>query len=147
MSPWITPDLESAGIPARHVQDLDMKGAPDRSVFDVALLLGYDAVVTKDHYRQPEERLDALRAMLDGLRIFRLTFSPTGPVRDIDATQLQLILAQRAEMERAIESASQTRLMVFNANTNAVTREQTVEQVAAELQARQARAMRGRTRR
>ena len=136
MSPWIIPDLEDAGIPAQHVQDLSMKGAPDPNVFDAALRLGYDAIVTKDHYRQPEERSAALRAMLDGLRIFRLTFSATGPIRDAGESQLQLILAHREELERAIEPDSSTRLLVLNANTDAVTREQTAGQVADELRER-----------
>ena len=136
VSPWIVPDLEAAGIPALHVQDLSLKGSPDSHVFDTALRLGYDAVVTKDHYRQPEERLAALRAMLNGLRIFRLTFSATGPIRDADESQLQLILAHREELERAIEPGSATRLLVLNANTDAVTREQTAGQVANELRVR-----------
>lgn len=116
-----------------------MKGAPDPNVFDTALRLGYHAIVTKDHYRQPEERLAALRAMLDGLRIFRLTFSATGPIRDADESQLQLILAHREELERAIEPDSSTRLLVLNGNISAVTREQTVGQVADELQERMLR--------
>lgn len=137
MSPRIVPDLVAAGIPAQHVQGLGLKGASDPTVFASARELGYDAVVTKDRYRQPEERLASLRAMRADLRIVRLTFSPEGPVRDIDANQLALILARRGEIERVIEPDSGVRLLVLNANTGGVTNEQSLDQVVEELRRRE----------
>lgn len=129
-------ELTAAGIPTDHIDTLNLKSIGDWRVFQVAQERGYDAVVTKDHYRQSAERLASLRAMAQGLRVVRLTFSPNGPVLDRDASQLALVIARREEIERAVEPDSETRLLVLNANTNAITRKQTLDEVVAELRRR-----------
>ncbi len=130
-------ELTAAGIPTDHIDTLKLKGIGDWRVFQVARERGYDAIVTKDHYRQPAARRASLRAMVQGLRIVRLTFSPDGPVSDRDASQLALIVARRGEIEQVIKPDSATRLLVLNANVDAVTREQTLDEVAAELRRRE----------
>lgn len=126
-------DLTAHGIPSDHIDPLRLKGIGDGEVFQVALEHGYEAVVTKDHYRQRPERTASLRAMAAGLRIFRLTFSPFGPAPDADHEHLRLILAHRDELERAVEPSSRVRLLIVNANEDRVVRRVEADEIAAGL--------------
>ena len=72
-------DLTAHGIPSDHIDPLRLKGIGDGEVFQVALQHGYDAVVTKDRYRQRPERAASLRAMAAGLRIFPAHVQPVRP--------------------------------------------------------------------
>lgn len=126
-------DLTAHGIPSHHIDSLLLKGIDDDGMFQVALERGHDAVVTKDRYRQRPERVASLRAMAKGLRIFRLTFSPFGPIPDVDHAHLRLILAHRVELEQAVESSSRVRMLIVNANEDRVVRRVEADEIAADL--------------
>ena len=129
----IEDDLTGQGVPADHIDPLRLKGISDGRVFEVALALNHDAVVTKDRFRQRPARLASLQAMTAGLRIVRLIFNSSGPVLDSDEAELRLILAHRKEIEAAVAPNSPIRLLVLNANMDRVTRTQHLDEVADEL--------------
>ena len=102
-------------------------------MFTTALRLGCDAVVTKDRYRLPSDRLASLRAMREGLRIVRLVFQADGPARSSAEAELRLIQARINDLQEAFDPLATERLLVLNANQDRVTRVQHLDEVEAEL--------------
>ena len=133
MATEIVDDLRVLGIRADHIEGLRMKGASDPNVFATALRLGCDAVVTKDRYRLPSDRLASLRAMREGLRIVRLVFQADGPARSSAEAELRLIQARINDLQEAFDPLATERLLVLNANQDRVTRVQHLDEVEDEL--------------
>ena len=133
MATEIVDDLRAFGIRADHIEGLQMKGASDPNVFATALRSGCDAVVTKDRYRLPSDRLASLRAMREGLRIVRLVFQADGPARSSAEAELQLIQAHIDDLQEAFNPLAAERLLVLNANMDRVTRVQHLDEVEDEL--------------
>ena len=95
-------ELRALGHAADHVKSLQMKGERDQVLLRYAVSHGYDAVVTKDRYRKADDRLAALHAMRDGLRIIQLRFRQSAPHADSAEEQLRLILDHREQIEQAL---------------------------------------------
>ena len=75
--------LNRLGHDAEHVIDRGMRGSSDQVVFEHALENGF-AVLTRNKFKQGTDRLAALTAMTNGLRIIRVT------VRTLDRQQFAL---------------------------------------------------------
>ena len=130
---WLEGELRALGHAVDHVKSLQMQGELDQVLLAYAVSHGYDAVVTKDRYRKAEERIAALRAMRDGLRIIQLRFRQDAlDVGSADA-QLRLILDHREQIEQALAPDSQIRRLIINAAINGISRATTAAEVEAEL--------------
>ena len=134
----VEPGLRARGIDVDHVDTLNMKGAGDPSIFQFAIDRGYDAIITKDLYR--EVRVEALRAMRAGLCIVQLKFDRSGRFRDSAANQLQLILHHRGALEPALSPASDTCGLIFHAGHRGLAGVRTTAAVETELRRRGERA-------
>ena len=130
---WLEGELRALGHAADHVKSLRMKGELDQILLTYAVSHGYDAVVTKDRYRKAEERIAALRAMRDGLRIIQLRFRQNAPRAGSADEQLHLILDHREQIEQALAPDSQIRRVIINAAINGISRVTTAAEVEAEL--------------
>ena len=126
-------ELRARGVDASHVESLQLAGSSDPVLFDYALANGYDAIVTRDRYSQPVEHLAAFKAMRAGLRIIELRFRGTAAGNASGVRQVDLIVSNLGEIERAIDPDSGIRHIVLNGRTRAVSRRLYVADVEAEL--------------
>ena len=133
------PELEGLlaehGIVALHVNSLGLDGRSDPDIFRFALEHGYDAIVTKDAYRKAV-RMDMLRAMRAGLRIFRARFTPKDPSNESPRLLADLLIDHWAELERSLEPDSAVRLIMLNARQHGITRTIRLDEIEAELRRR-----------
>ena len=131
------PELEGLfavhGIAALHVKSLGLEGRSDPEIFRFALANGYDAVVTKDAYRKAIH-IHALRAMRDGLRIFRARFTPKDPLNESPQLLADLVIDNWGELERALASDSAMRFVMLNARQHRITKTMRLDEVEAELE-------------
>ena len=127
-------ELRARGVEASHVETLQLAGSADPVLFDYALDNGYDAIVTRDRYSQPLEHLAAFRAMRDGLRIIELRFRGTALRNASRAGQVDLVVSNLDEIERAVDPDSDIRHLVLNGRTRAVSRRLHAADVEAELE-------------
>ena len=130
---WLEGELRALGHAVDHVKSLQMQGELDQVLLAYAVSHGYDAVVTKDRYRKAEERIAALRAMRDGLRIIELRFRQNAPRAGSADEQLRLILDHREQIELALAPDSQIRRLIINAAISGISRVTTAAEVEAEL--------------
>ena len=130
---WLEGELRTLGHAADHVKSLQMQGELDQILLTYAVSHGYDAVVTKDRYRKAEDRIAALRAMRDGLRIIQLRFRQNAPRAGSAEEQLRLILNHRDQIELALAPDSQIRRLIINAAINDISRITTAAEIKAEL--------------
>ena len=130
---WLEGELRALGHAADHVKTLQMKGELDQVLLRYAVSHGYQAVVTKDRYRKADDRLAALHAMRDGLRIIQLRFRQSAPRADSAEEQLRLILDHREQIEQALAPDSQIRRLIINAAINGISSIMTADEVEAEL--------------
>ena len=136
ISQRIAPELEAAGIDADYAHRLDLGGAADPLVFEIALERGFDAIVTQDRYRRLSDHVASLRAMRAGLRIVRLVFTESAGVGPSPSRQLRLILAHRGAIEAAVASDSPSRLLVLYEDPRRPIRIQRIEDIEAEWRER-----------
>ena len=130
----LEPALAAAGEEAKHVKTLKMTGSPDPVIVEYALREGYDGIVTKDRYSEPGSHLAAFQAMRDGLRIIELRFRDNSPGTGDDGDQVDLVISNLAEIERAIEPGSDIRHLVLNGRTRTVSRRLYIADIEAELE-------------
>lgn len=130
---WLEGELRALGHAVDHVKSLQMQGELDQVLLAYAVSHGYDAVVTKDRYRKAEERIAALRAMRDGLRIIQLRFRQNAPRAGSAEEQLRLILDHREQIEQALAPDSQIRRLIINAAISGISRVTTAAEIKAEL--------------
>ena len=131
------PELENLfavhGIAAMHVKSLELDGRSDPELFRFALENGYDAIITKDAYRKSVQ-VHALRAMRDGLRIFRARFTPKDPLNESPQLLADLIIDHWTELERALDSDSTARFVMLNARQRRITKTMHLAEIEAELE-------------
>ena len=127
--------LAAHGIAALHVNSLGLEGRNDPDIFRFALQNGYDAIVTKDAYRKAV-RVDMLRAMRDGLRIFRARFTPKDPRNESPQLLADLLIDHWTELERSLEPGSAIRLIMLNARQHEITRTIRLDEIETELRRR-----------
>ena len=139
LAPSLPALLRRRGIAADHTASVNLNRTPDPVILRFAVARGYDAVVTKDRYRKAEERIAALRAMRDGLRIIQLRFRQNAPRAGSADEQLRLILDHREAIELALAPESQIRRLIINAAINGISRATTAAEVEAELRRLEAR--------
>ena len=133
MAPSLEPALRRRGLEADHLHGLELTSALDPVVLAFAVDRGYDAIITKDRYSQREDRLAALRAMNDGLRIIQLRFRQNAPAAGSTEAQLQLILDHLTVIEQAIAPDSDIRQLIINHDAGGVTRVITIDEAAVAL--------------
>ena len=139
LAPSLPALLRRRGIAADHTASVNLNRTPDPVILRFAVAQGYDAVVTKDRYRKAEERIAALRAMRDGLRIIQLRFRQNAPRAGSAEEQLRLILDHREQIEQALAPDSQIRRLIINAAFSGISRVTTAAEVEAELRRLEAR--------
>ena len=131
------PDLENRlaahGIAALHVKSLGLDGRGDPEIFRFALANGYDAIITKDAYRKAVQ-VHALRAMRDGLRIFRARFTPKDPLNESPQLLADLVIDHWDELARSLEPESPVRFIMLNARQNRITKTMHLNEIEAELE-------------
>ena len=139
MAPSLEPALRRRGLEVDHLHGLELTSALDPVVLAFAVARGYDVIITKDRYSQREDRLAALRAMNNGLRIIQLRFRQNAPAAGSTEAQLQLILNHLPMIEQAITPNSDIRLLIINHDVGGITRTITADEVAAALRRREPR--------
>ena len=124
--------LAAEGLAAFHVETLGLKGTPDPELFRFAIENGYEALITKDAFRR-DIRVHMLRALRDGLRIFRIRHTPKDPAEESDEAVADLILDHAAELDAALAADSPLRHLMLNARQRRITRTMGLPEVLAEL--------------
>ena len=98
--------LTALGSPTTHLTDVCDPSASDREVLEAAS--EFDALITIDLFRQPNEWQAAKRAMLESVRIVRIRFGSNQ--HDDTLEQARALLWRWREIEREMEVRPEVRL-------------------------------------
>lgn len=129
----LEPLLTAEGLTALHVESLGLKSAPDPEVFRFAIENGYEALITKDAFRR-DIRVHMLRAMRDGLRIFRIRHTPKDPGEETGEAAVDLIFDHAVELDAALAADSPFRHLTLNMRQHRITKTTELAEIEAELE-------------
>lgn len=133
MGVGLEPLLTVEGMVSLHVESLGLKSAPDPEIFRFALANGYDALVTKDAFRR-DIRVHMLRALREGLRIFRVRYTPKDPSSEADEAVADLLFNHAAELDAALTPSSSLRHVILNMRQQRITKTMRLPEILAELE-------------